>query len=226
MDLQQKFERIDGHFLSSIDEISNKLKEIHCFIFDWDGVFNDGVKRDKDGSPFSEPDSMGINMLRFSYWLIHKKLPFTAIITGENNITAVNFAERENFDAVLLNSKNKGDALTELTKEYGSSADQCVFIFDDILDLHAAEICHLSFCVRREASPLFNDYIVKNDMCDYISGHAGGENAIREITELLIGLNGNYDQTIEKRIKYAGEYEKYISMRKAVKTQVSSHHIS
>lgn len=218
MSFQKQFERIGGHFISSKQEISAKLKDIRAFIFDWDGVFNNGQKSNPKGSPFSEGDSMGINMLRFSYWLIHGKLPFVAIVTGENNITAQDFARREHFNAVILKAKNKAAAFKELANVNEFSLDQTAFVFDDILDLNAAEVCKLRLCVKRNASPLFNDFILTNNLCDYISGNQGGENAVREITELLIGLNGNFNETVRKRMEYKQDYETYISLRNSIKT--------
>ncbi len=216
MTIQQKFESVGGHFLSPEKEIISKLEDVRCFIFDWDGVFNNGVKVGSKGSPFSEADSMGLNMLRFSYWLIQGDLPIIAIITGENNISALNFADREHLDAVFLNSKNKKEALAQLTNDFGISTDQILFVFDDILDLNVAKNCLISICVKRNSSPLFHDFIIENKLCDYITGHVGGDNAIREISELLIGLKGNYAKTINNRMKYNGEYENYLSLRKTV----------
>ena len=201
-------------------EIISKLKAVRCFIFDWDGVFNDGVKTNSEGSSFSEPDSMGLNMLRFSYWLLHDALPVTGIITGENNISALRFAKREHLHAVLLNTKNKKNALIKLTIDLGVSPGQTLFVFDDILDLGAAEISLFSICVNRNASPFFKNFVIKNKLCDYMTGNAGGENAIREIAELIIGLNGNYDKTIAERMKQKGNYETYLLQRNAIEPVV------
>lgn len=218
MNLQEKFETIGGQFISSISELKSKLKNISCLIFDWDGVFNNGEKIGDKGSSFSESDSMGINMLRFSYWLIHDAIPITVILTGEQNQSAVDFAKREHFDDVLLNAKNKAEAFSMICDLYHLSPEQTLVIFDDIIDLSMVIASNLSFCVKRTANPLFNEFIVRHKMCDYISGHTGGNHAIREIAELIIGLQGNYDETVLKRIKQKGAYEKYLSARNTTKT--------
>ena len=220
MAIEAMFQKQGGVFLTPVKEFSDKLKDIDCFVFDWDGVFNNGVKADLKGSPFSEPDSMGLNMLRFSYWLLKGKLPIVAIITGANNLTAIDFAKREHLHAVYLNSKNKKDTLGRLAKDYFLSTHQMAFTFDDILDLGASKICELSLCVRRNASPLFNDFISQHKLCNYISGQEGGKHAVREITELLIGLNGNYEETVSKRMKYEGDYAEYLTARNAVQVEI------
>jgi 3-deoxy-D-manno-octulosonate 8-phosphate phosphatase (KDO 8-P phosphatase) len=216
MSIQNQFESIGGQFISPIEEISDKLKNTHCFFFDWDGVFNNGVKNNDKGSPFSEPDSMGLNMLRYSYWLIHGKLPIVAIITGANNITAIDFAKRENIHAVRLNAKNKRKSVDELATSYGYSTKESLFVFDDILDLNAAKACGLSIGVKRYSSPLFNQFIENESLCSYITGSEGGNHAVRELSELLIGLNGNYNETISNRMIHIGSYEEYLIQRSAI----------
>lgn len=220
--LQSEFENIGGQFLSSLTEMQENIKEIDAFLFDWDGVFNNGIKSSAQGSPFSEADSMGINMLRFSYYLLHGKMPYVGIITGENNQTAVHFAEREHINAVVLKAKNKGEAIGSFCKAYGQESNQCLFVFDDILDISATLRCKMALGVRRAASPLFHNYLIEEQICDYISGNEGGQHAVREICELIIGLQGNYQQTIEARIEFKEEYANYLRMRQDIQPSVNS----
>jgi 3-deoxy-D-manno-octulosonate 8-phosphate phosphatase (KDO 8-P phosphatase) len=105
------------------------------------------------------------------------------------NSSAVNFAQRENFDAIFLNYKDKEEALEILGKRVDCSPDRTAFICDDVLDLGVAKLCLLTFFVRRKASPLTEKYVRENQYCDYITGREGGEFAVREICELLIGLS-------------------------------------
>jgi hypothetical protein len=42
----------------------------------------------------------------------------------------------------------------------------------------------------------------------------GGAFAIRESTELLIGMNGNYDDVINGRKSNSPEYQRYIQLRR------------
>lgn len=224
MSIQTSFEEAGGLFLTSAEEISNKLKNVHGFVLDWDGVFNNGIKDNPNGSPFSEPDSMGLNMLRFSYWLLNGKLPVVAIITGENNRTALEFAKREHLNAVYLGAKNKMDSLLHLTTKFSLDPKQLAFFFDDILDLNVAKACQLSFGVRRKGSPLFLEFLVNNQIGDYISAQVGGKHAVREISELLIGLQGNYNECVVKRMEHQGEYQEYLSLRNSVDvTEISAY---
>ena len=97
--VQKIYETIGAEFLISAEEIVKKHTEIKAFIFDWDGVFNTGEKLGSGSSSFTEIDSMGTNMLRFSYYLQNKQNPITAIISGERNESAFYFSEREHFNS-------------------------------------------------------------------------------------------------------------------------------
>src|SRR5512138_1919784 len=121
MDLEQEFVKSGGIFLTSPKEIGSALKTIKAFIFDWDGVFNDGRKTSVSDSSFSEIDSMGINLLRFDYWLRYNRFPQMFIITGMKNETAAGFARREHFDGIFQNSKNKKEALECLLGKFSIS---------------------------------------------------------------------------------------------------------
>jgi 3-deoxy-D-manno-octulosonate 8-phosphate phosphatase (KDO 8-P phosphatase) len=218
-DIENKFIQIGGKFLVPAAKIAKQVLKTNAFIFDWDGVFNNGVKGSDVGSGFSEADSMGLNMLRFNHWRILRKLPLVFIITGENNKTAIEFAEREHLNAVYIRCLNKKNALNHISQNYGVPCHEMAFVFDDILDIGACRLCKLAFCVRRNASPMFNDYVIKNKVCQYITGNDGGNNAVREIAELLMGLTGQYTATINTRIEFDGAYEEYLAQRNSIFTK-------
>ncbi len=217
---EKHFTSLGGMFLTPTGEIRNKYSKIKILVFDWDGVFNDGLKFPEEGSLFSEPDSMGVNLLRFNYYLDRNKLIHSYIVTGLNNEMAVTFAEREHFDGIYLNFKFKEEAFDRICKHAGCGINEIAYVFDDVLDFGVAKSCGLSFFVRRKASPLTYGYVIENKFCDYVTGLEGGQHAVREVCELLIGLNGNFNETVEKRIAFKGQYEEYYTFRNQVKTEI------
>ncbi len=221
--LEVVFKSVGGQFITPIEIIKSKLTDIQAFIFDWDGVFNDGAKYNAESSTFAESDSMGTNMLRFSYWLENQEHPVTAILTGANNHLATYLAKRENFNYLFLKCNTKRTAIDIICKEFDLKYHEIAFVFDDILDLDVAEICGLRLMVKRQASPLFEEYVLNNSICDYISGSSGKDGAVREICELLMGLNGNYDTVIDKRKDFNGDYETYLNERYVIETKVREH---
>ena len=204
-----------GVFVTSSDSINEKLPRIKAFIFDWDGVFNDSYKRDATGSPFSEADSMGLNMLRFSYYLKFGFIPKIFVITGENNQPALILSRREKFNGVYLKVKHKLDALKHINNDCGLNSEEISFAFDDILDLGLAKSVGLRFMVQRNASPLLSAMVIKNGWTDYFTANTGGQHAVREISELIIGLNGNFESVISNRIDYSDSYQTYLQERNA-----------
>ncbi|HLF34168.1 MAG TPA: hypothetical protein VI583_08020 [Cyclobacteriaceae bacterium] len=218
--IESSFSGLGGKFLSTPAEIEKKYAAVKAIIFDWDGVFNDGYKYGETGSLFSESDSMGVNLLRFNYFLIHNRHLRTFIITGLHNKSAVSYVEREHFDGIFLNYKNKEIALDIITGEYGIARHEAAFIFDDVLDLGIARTAILSFFVKRKASPLTTEFVLNNKLCDYVTGMEGGDFAVREVCELLMGLSGKFNETLEKRIQFTGSYAGFYEARQQVTTKV------
>ncbi|MBN2616538.1 MAG: hypothetical protein JXR71_12670 [Bacteroidales bacterium] len=213
-EIQELFEGQGGEFISSPSFIQEKLKKIKAYIFDWDGVFNSGTKGKSRSSHYSEIDAMGTNMLRFGYWLGNNKaLPIVSIITGESNSSAIYLAEREHFNHIYFNFKNKAVAFEHLIKTYNLGPEEVAFCFDDILDLSITKQCGLRFMVGRKGSPLFHKYGIEKGHVDYISGQQGGNFAIREISELILGLSNQYDHALDERIAFGVHYAEYLKQR-------------
>ncbi len=212
-DIKQSFETAGGEFISPLSVFTEKMPKIKAFVFDWDGVFNSGFKQDNTGSPFSEPSSMGINMLRFSGYLKNGEAPLIFIITGENNLPAIKLASREHFAGVYLSIRNKLAALEHINKEFGVLSHEIAFAFDDILDLGLAKEVALRFQVNRLANPLMNTFVQTSGLVDYKTSADGNNHAVREICELIIGLNKNYEQTISERMSFSATYQSYLAER-------------
>ncbi len=216
--IASQFKDAGGQFILPAEELQKKLKGVKAIIFDWDGVFHSGYKNENQSSLFSEADSMGVNMLRFSYYLMNQTIPYTAIITGENNKTAFHWAEREHLDDVFYKIKDKVEILNWLAENKGIKKEEVLFVFDDILDLSMAKECEVRYMINRSASIALHDYCITKKLCDYISFNDGGNHAVREISELSINLLGNWNQVIEERMKYNDLYSPYISKRQDIKT--------
>ncbi len=219
-DFEKIFSGLGGRFITPFNEMKGKAAGIRAAVFDWDGVFNTGIKSGSEGSPFSEPDTMGLNMLKLNFWLQHGTILPTFIITGESNHTALKLARRENMNAVFLNYIYKPDAIDIICEQYGLRKNEIVFVFDDILDIEVAKQTGLSVLVNRESSPLTKGYVVSNNICDYVTGNSGGDAAVREVCELLIGMTGDMSKTIETRIRFKGYYEKYLSEKSRIEPQI------
>lgn len=217
-DIENLFSSQGGKFKIPVGDFREKLKNLKAFIFDWDGVFNDGVKQDNTGSPFSEVDSMGLNMLRFSFYLKYGFIPAIFIVTGENNQPAIQLSKREHFNGVYLKARDKKKALSHIGDTQGYLPSEIGFVFDDILDLGVAENVSLRYYIKRESNPLLNDFIAKNQMADYYTSNIGSKNAVREVCELSIGMIGNFDDVVRQRIDFSPSYKEYLAQRNSQST--------
>ncbi len=191
----------------------DKLNGINAYIFDWDGVFNDGSKGADGSSPFNEVDSMGINMLRYNHYIRKGSNPIAGIITGEKNPVAITFARREHFHAVYYGIKNKKDALLHLCAAHDIQPEEVAYFFDDITDLSIAAMCGVRIMVGRNCNPMLQNLARERGLVDYITANDGGNNAIREATELLKSLSGRYEETIMQRAAYSEHYRDYLNSR-------------
>ncbi|MGQ0740138.1 MAG: phosphatase [Bacteroidota bacterium] len=207
-----------GRFITGLETLQQKLAGIKAYVFDWDGVFNDGFKNDAGSSPFSEIDSMGANLLRFSHYLRTKANPVFAVISGERNEAAFTLARRESFHAVYFKIKQKADALHHLAASQGLKKGEIAFVFDDVLDLSAAKLAGLRIMVPHASAPGLTDFSVRNSLVDYISFADGHQHAVREAAELMICLSGNYDATIQNRMDFSAGYREYLAQRNATST--------
>jgi 3-deoxy-D-manno-octulosonate 8-phosphate phosphatase (KDO 8-P phosphatase) len=202
-----------GRFLAEPEALREKLAGIRAYVFDWDGVFNDGKKDEGGSSPFSEVDAMGTNLLRFNHYLRTGTTPVTAIITGEHSAAAYALAQREHFHGVYYGVRYKAAALQHICKEHGLAPEEVAFVFDDVLDLSAAALCGLRVMVYRECNPLLLDFAAERGLADYITSVSGGAHAVREASELLTGISGLYRETIEQRMHFADNYRGYLRQR-------------
>lgn len=217
-----------GELVTTPEDFLGKAGKVRALIFDWDGIFNDGRKGEVP-STFNEVDSMGINMLRFGYYLLHGTLPYAAIVTGEKNETAWQWAQREHFHAVFFRVKHKIQVLDDICGENGLRPDESAFFFDDIHDLSLAGAVGLRIMVRNAGASLLADYCRKHQETDYITKNHGGNMALREVSEMILENLGLFEKTVARRSHFDESYQEYLSARDQVKSrlhEVKHHNIS
>ena len=218
MKIEDLFTSIGGEFLVSEDVLRKKASHIKALVLDWDGVFNNGSKGGNHSSTFSEADSMGLNILRYSIWKATGTMPLTAIITGANNPSSYQLAQREHFDAVYWSVNQKVKALEHFLLTKRIEPEHVLFAGDDIIDIEVATQVGMGIVVRRKASPMFQEYIRRKNIADYITGSQGGEHAVRELCELTMGLAFDFDEVLDNRIAVSENYQDYFAKRNEMST--------
>jgi 3-deoxy-D-manno-octulosonate 8-phosphate phosphatase (KDO 8-P phosphatase) len=214
----EPFRSAGGDFVASPAVLSEKLAGVHALVFDWDGVFNVGGKGASGGGGFSEPDSMGVNLLRYGFWRRDRRLPVTAIVSGEQTLDALQFAEREHLQATYVGVRDKRVALRHLCDAHGIEPDAVALVFDDVNDLGMAADCGVRCLVRRSASPLLREHVTHHGLCEYVTANDGSSHAVREIAEMFLGLMGVYDEVVASRAAFDFEYQTYFEARQSCAT--------
>ena len=212
----QQFSDRGGEFLLPLSDFILKARDIRCIAFDWDGVYNSGVKGEGVYSYFSEVDSMGLNILRFGAKIVNGEILKAGIISGEKNPSTEKFVNREHLNFKCLGFKNKTEGLKHVLDSYGLKPEQVAFVFDDILDLSIAKVCGLRFQVCRNATPMFNNYVKTNNLADYVTANTGERFAVREVCELLLAALNVYSRAVDSRIAFDNDYAQYIAERNSI----------
>lgn len=197
----------------------DQFKNIKAILFDWDGVFHSGHKNHLGESTFSEADSMGLNLIRLGFFLQNGEIPYTAIITGEQNPTAHYLADREHLHGLYYKVKDKKIILDHLLDNYAISPSEILFVFDDVLDLSLAKEVGIRFMVKRDSSRILLEHAKHMGMIDFSTTQNGGDHAVREIVEFLLDNIGIFKQTIDCRINFGEDYQIYWSHRQSISTQ-------
>lgn len=221
MSVRDRFEAHGARFLINEQEFERRSSKIKAVLFDWDGVFNDGFKDIDGGSPFSEVDSMGVNLLRFALWLKNgQQLPIAGIITGQHNPFSERFAQREKFHGVYMGFTNKPEAFGAFLKSHDLKDEEVLFFFDDVLDLPVAERCGLRVLIGHRATHLFQHSVEQRKAADITIPIGGGHHGLREACELLIALWNQWEPVIDHRMTYDDVYHRYLAARNGVEVAV------
>ena len=218
-ELETRFSKLGGLFVTPARVLAERMHGMRGLVSDWDGVFNEGAKGEGAESTYSEPDSMGTNLLRYALWRQHRQLPVAALITGAENPSARAFALREHFDAIYYGARNKTQAIEGLCRQQRVSSEHMICIFDDVNDLGMAFACGIRIFVQRAASPLLRDYVVRQGLCDYVTALPPERHAVREACELMLGLLDAFETVVTSRVAWDADYASYFTARQSVTTE-------
>jgi 3-deoxy-D-manno-octulosonate 8-phosphate phosphatase (KDO 8-P phosphatase) len=219
-ELENRFSKLGGLFVTPARVLAERMHGMRGFVSDWDGVFNQGAKGEGAESTYSEPDSMGTNLLRYALWREHRaQPPVAALITGAENPSARGFALREHFHAIYYGWRNKTQAIEALCRTQRVSSENLICIFDDVNDLGMGFACGIRIFVQRTASPLLRDYVVSQGLCDYVTALPPERHAVREACELLLGLLGAFETVVASRVAWDADYAAYFAARQTVATE-------
>jgi 3-deoxy-D-manno-octulosonate 8-phosphate phosphatase (KDO 8-P phosphatase) len=168
------------------DDNLSRAAAVRLMIFDVDGVLTDGsLHFGADGEmmkTFNVHDGLGIKLLQQSGVQ-------TAIISARQSPIVARRGADLGISHVLQGVHDKRVPFERLLRETGLSAQQCGFIGDDVIDLPI--LLRVGFGV---SVPNGRDDVRRR--AHHVTEASGGRGAVREVCELLLRAQGNYERVM------------------------------
>lgn len=158
-------------------QIKAKAKKVKLFIMDVDGTLTDGKiyigPQGEVFKAFNTKDGLGIKRLR-------EKGIIPVIITGRSSEIVVARAKELGIDEIYQGIKDKLAVYRHLVDKYKVNDEEVAFIGDDLNDLPLLNKVGLSFGVADAVEAV-------RAAVDYVTKQKGGEGAVREAIDLILG---------------------------------------
>jgi 3-deoxy-D-manno-octulosonate 8-phosphate phosphatase (KDO 8-P phosphatase) len=163
---------------------AQRAAKVRLLVLDVDGVLTDGrIYYGNDGEElkaFDIKDGLGIKLLQRAGVAV-------AIITGRQSEIVARRARELGIEDLTQGREDKLQALDELCQRRGLALEQCAYMGDDLPDLAAIRRAGLGMSVA-DASP------VVRAAADWLSTRNGGEGAVREACEFILGTLGERER--------------------------------
>ncbi len=169
-----------------MDAIISKARHIKLLALDVDGVLTDGrLYYSAEGEQlkvFNALDGHGLKMLQQSGVTV-------AIITGRNSPAMAKRVRDLGIEHLYAGREDKLTALQELWSELGLDAAQTAYMGDDLPDLPAIRACRLGATAPNACTTVLRH-------ADWCSQREGGMGAVRELCELIMTAQDNFEQIL------------------------------
>lgn len=165
------------------------LEHITTFIFDVDGVLTDGTvtimtngdmlrrMNIKDGYALKTAKDAGFNI---------------CIISGGTNLGVQKRLEGLGITDIYLGAHNKIEQYNEYLETNAISADQVLYMGDDIPDIPVMKLVGLATCPQDAAPEV-------KSVSKYISHRHGGKGAVRDIIEQVMKVQDKWDGNFDAK---------------------------
>ena|SRR5665811_2192540 len=156
------------------------FEKIRVLIFDVDGVFTDHkmlvtddgqflrTMSTRDGYAIKRAVAAGLQM---------------AVITGGTSIGVENRFRGIGVDIIHSGIHEKSSVFQALLEEEGWTAEEVLYIGDDIPDIECIEMAGVGACPADAIKEV-------KAVCNYISQKNGGDDCVRDLIERILGSRG------------------------------------
>lgn len=174
-----------------MDDIStnliNKIKQLKLVILDVDGVLTDGrLFFDDQGNEykcFHARDGHGIKLLRASGVEI-------AVISGRKSNSVTIRMQSLGIQHVYQGYENKRIALNKIIESFPFELHEIAHVGDDLLDIPIMNQVGVAIAVQDA------NFAVKK-FAHWCTKTPGGQGAVREICDMILQIQGNYDALLQ-----------------------------
>lgn len=170
-----------------MNHILDKAKKIKLVILDVDGVLTDGTlyfhNVEEVVVGFNIQDGLGIQLLQ-------KVGIQVAIITGRTSNAVLRRASQLNIQHVYTGCANKYAAYTELKEKLGIIDEVIAYAGDDWIDIPVMRHVGLKITVPNAVAEV-------KALADWQTPRAGGQGAVRDICDLLLKAQGQFDNLLQ-----------------------------
>ena len=167
--------------------ILKDAKNIKLIVFDVDGVLTDGkLILGEDGDEYKSfyvRDGQGLVML------IKTECDVAVITARSSNIVAERMASL-GIKHIYQGVENKDQALKKLIDKLGITFSEVAYVGDDVIDLPAMNKVALPIAVADAHSEV-------KKIAKFITANNGGQGAVREICELIMIAQNNFEKQIK-----------------------------
>ena len=167
--------------------LQSRLKRLQFVAMDVDGVLTDGTillsPSGEELKGFFSRDGIGLKCL-------HLAGLDSAFVTARGSPAVEQRARELGVRYVVLNSKNKGEALRQLCARRGIGLDEAAFLGDDLQDLSAMALAGVAFTVHDAPREV-------RARADVITEARGGEGAVREAIDRILKAQGKFEAVVK-----------------------------
>ena len=168
------------------DDTRRRAARVKLVLFDVDGVLTDGrLILGDDGQEykaFHSQDGHGIKML-------HRSGVVTGIITGRTSRVVEHRMKNLNVTHLFQGAEDKLPVYDQLLRQLNLNADESAFVGDDVVDLPIMLKAGLAIAPA-------NAHALVKQHAHWVTPNGGGQGAARDVCELILDAQGNYDRAM------------------------------
>jgi len=174
---------------SSPRSLRRRASRIRLLMTDVDGVLTDGsiiiLNSGEEIKFWNVKDRIAHAMLKRS-----DRRYYTAWVTARRSLQVQTRADEIQVDALLQDCHDKGRGFRELLKRFGLTAEEALYIGDDLVDLPALHQAGLAACPSDASEPV-------RRVCQYVARSAGGRGVFREVVDMVLQSQGQFNSVLK-----------------------------